>query len=928
LTPIWRFSYKQSCHFFFVFVISGFTLWSENDLKGVNTTRNKGKSFSLIASDKLTDKFQELDASGSVQISVLLGMMEPKGSAVYLVRKKRHFRETSIHVRCHYLSAVKEFTMEQLEEEKIRFVGIARNGNQETATHVVTKIQYGADATFTLTKRFEKDEDEQKASDELNQCADKLIKALNGSAMMVDAAGNLSGSNDVIDCHFATDFNLPDDVNIPTTFEQAMGFTRTFKQFAYDWILAAADDETHQSLGVPVTIWLHPLVSMPGCDRTSPALLYDEMSLTLTSQCVRILGNYEKMADELHSMLQDPLARRLSPFFKKLELVQQHLVELKMKLRKKVVNIRSGETQQKDSFAQLLSEMESELLLGNSNGLKRWLGQKHQELCIVRRFEDQAKDKIRNSKKVHFFPSARTLREQMTKVPVEISFEISFSFLARSESFLESLNQKITEEKRNDSNQHGQHQLWYENKAVFERIEKEIVIFAEIVNTKSNDEKFAFAMTAPDEYDNICSTQLSIIVYNQQEKISGWNAVRNVCQHYPKERIIDLFRLLIEHYETRENLVDIIRLLVEPKIPEKWNPFPLLALIRYYQEDNLIDIVRLMLLIETNIDIHCKDNDGWNAFHTVCRYYRRNDLIYIFRLLIEKRIDVNCQTKFGNNALTLLCRHYRRNNLIDIVRLLIEKNIDVNCQTIDGWNALLLLCRYCKEDNLIDIVRLLIKNNINVNCKTSIGNGALNLLCQHYDKANLIDIVRLLIENCIDVNCKSQDGWNALLTVCRYYKQENLIDIVRLLIENNINVKCKSVYRCNALTLLCQHYHRENLIDIIQLLVIDEKVDVNCKDNDGWNALHYLCDTAPNTSGLADLVQLFIDHNINTNVMTGFWYGKLIANLFSSNYVRATASSLLMKRFNENEVRDVLRILDRNPRFLSKLINRFLISTL
>jgi ankyrin repeat protein len=894
-------------------------LWSENDLNGVNTTRNKSKSFTLIASDKLTDKFQELDARGSVQISVLLGMVEPKGSAVYLMRKNRHFQETGIHVRCHYLSAVKEFTMEQLDEEKIRFLDIARNGNKGTATHVVTKIQYGADATFTLTKRFEKDEDEQKASNKLNKCAVKLMEALRNTIVTVD--GNLSGTNDVA-CHFATDFNLPDDVNAPTTYQQAMEFITKLKQFPlFDWMAKDAAADPAQLLGVPVTVWLHPLALMPGCDEIKLAPLY-EMSPSLASQCIQMMEKYEKVADELHYMLQDPLARSLSPFLKKLELVQQHLTasltELKMKLRESVVDIRSGKTQQKDSFAQLLSEMDSELRVFNCNRLNRWLGQKHKELCVVKRFQEEVIKRIGNQSKVLFFPSAKTLREQMSKIPVEIGFEISFSSLARPESFLESLDRRITEEKRKDLND----ELWCENNSVFKRIQKEIVIFAELVNAKSDDKKFSFAITAPDGYDDICATQFSIKVQNQQERIFGWDAVLKVCQNYPKERIVDVFQLVFEHFEKRK-FIDVISLLVEKKITEEWNPFPLLALCRYYDKENLIDIVRM--LIEKKVDPSCeilsKERFSLrvlslypfrikrrNALLILCKYYNKDNLIDIVRMLIEKNIDVNCKTIEGWNALLLLCRYYKNENLIDIVRFLIEKNIDVNCITDDGLNALHLVCEYHKKENLIDIVRLLIEKNIDVNCKDDDGRNALHFVCQSYQNENLINIVRLLIKKNIDVNCKDDYRWNALHTVCRYYHQENLIDIVRFLIQKNIDVNCQSKYGWNALLLLCQNYHKDNLIDVVQFL-IDKNIDVNCMHDGGWNALHYLCDRAPKR-GLVDLVQLLIQHNIDKNVMTGSGSRKFLTDLFSLHYVRETPRSLLLKRFNEDKVRDVLQILD------------------
>jgi hypothetical protein len=164
-------------------------------------------------------------------------------------------------------------------------------------------------------------------------------------------------------------------------------------------------------------------------------------------------------------------------------------------------------------------------------------------------------------------------------------------------------------------------------------------------------------MTSPDEYDEICATQFSIIIHNQQGRILGWDAVLNICQHYPKERIVDVFQLVVGHFENVK-LIDVIRLLVEEKISEEWNPFPFLALCRYYDKENLIDIVPFLI----------------------------------------KNIDVNCRTSGGWNTLTLLCRNYHQENLIDIIQFLLEKNIDVNSKVNEGWNALHMVCYYAHKN--------------------------------------------------------------------------------------------------------------------------------------------------------------------------------------------------------------------------------------
>jgi ankyrin repeat protein len=535
-----------------------------------------------------------------------------------------------------------------------------------------------------------------------------------------------------------------------------------------------------------------------------------------------------------------------------------------MKLGGIVVDIRSGKVKV-ESFGQLLSHLNDKNFPFNANHLDGWMKQKHKELCMMKRFQDEAQNKINNRDKVNFFPSTEKLQEQMTKFPVEFGFELTFTSLACEEIILEQLNQTLknlfTSEISTTTNSNDD--LWFEKNSDIARIQKEIVTFAELANNYSNDQKLAFAITAHEEYKEICASQFSIIFHNKQKRIFVPEPILNAFQNYPKEKFIDVFSLGCDYFHETK-LIDFIRLIVQDQISEDWNHIPLASLCRFYKKENLIDIVRL--LIDKNIDVNCKNNNGSNALTLLCQFYNKENLIDIVQLIIEKNIDVNWKDNGGWNALLTVCRYYDKENLTAIIRLLIEKNIDVHCKTNGGDNALTLLCQCYNKENLIDIVRLIIEKNIDVNWKDNGGWNALLTVCRYYDRENLIAIVRLLIDKNIDVNCKTNGGNNALTLLCQFNNKENLIEIVRLIIEKNIDVNCKTNGGDNALTFLCRYYDKENLIDIVRLL-IDKNIDVNCKDNDGWNALHFVCRYQPQ-SRLVDLVRLLVQHKIDKKVKT------------------------------------------------------------
>lgn len=684
----------------------------------------------------------DLNVNGSLQISILAGLIDLKGSASYLHKKKSTCRESSVHVRFKYLTAVKSLTMDQLDESKIRYPEIAKNGKIGKATHVVTQIQYGAEATFTFTKRFESDDEEQKANGELKLNVEKFLKQLNEKPVEVKGNYQKEENDNVtsIKCQFEGDFKLPDDVKGPTTFEEALEFSKNFIKVSSNSM--AKDTADEKPLGVSCTVWLYPLALMQDAEG-APAIRY-EISLPIASECIRLIEEYDNLEHKLDLMLNDSVIKQISPLYKKLRLFHQYLMsfraELKMKLGKLVTNIRSGEVEVV-TFRHLLNHITSDKFPFNPNGISdRWLDQKYREFCIIKRYKEETCQKISHQNKVQFFPSGKTLQDAMTSYPVSFGFELTFPWLSRAELFLKIVrNQTLNSDIFNGdccpktTDYAIDEVCWYENNRLVERIQKEIDVFVKLVDDKSsNDKTFAFALTTPDDIENETYTsESSIIVHHKQRKFYGWNALQFICQHYPQENLTDVVLLLLEDTE----------------IDKYWHKFNgLFILCRFYQKENLLDLVRIFL--DRDIDVNCKDDEGWTPLLSLCRYYNRDNLIDIVRLFLN-RIDseeVNRGNNEGWNALHILCRYYVKDNLIKIIKLFLDKKIDINCRNNKGWNALHFVCRFQPKICLSDLVQLLIQNKIDREVVTT-GSGigtASSFLLDRFKIDDIEEVFRIL----------------------------------------------------------------------------------------------------------------------------------------------------------------------------------------
>ena len=64
--------------------------------------------------------------------------------------------------------------------------------------------------------------------------------------------------------------------------------------------------------------------------------------------------------------------------------------------------------------------------------------------------------------------------------------------------------------------------------------------------------------------------------------------------------------------------------------------------------------------------------------------------------------------------------------------------------------------------------------------------------------------------------------------------------MTQLLVEHKVDVNVKDNQGCNPLIFLCSNYKGDKLIDILKLLV-KRGIDVNASSVQGWNALFFLC---------------------------------------------------------------------------------------
>ncbi len=124
--------------------VPGWSLWNQEKLqKGLVETVSDTMESTCIASDTLDKRAKALDLQGGLQISAISGLLGTRGSAKFLNRDAETAGKGNVAFKCRHVIKCVGLSMEHLNPLGIDHPEVFDKG---IATHVVTQIQYGAQA--------------------------------------------------------------------------------------------------------------------------------------------------------------------------------------------------------------------------------------------------------------------------------------------------------------------------------------------------------------------------------------------------------------------------------------------------------------------------------------------------------------------------------------------------------------------------------------------------------------------------------------------------------------------------------------------------------------------------------------------------------------------------------------------------------------
>ncbi|EMP26674.1 Neoverrucotoxin subunit beta [Chelonia mydas] len=223
--------------------------------------------FQIVASDSIESKASALSLSGSLKASLLGGMVEVGGSAAFLndTKKSKYHARVTLHYSV--TNRFEQLTMSHLGTKNISYPAVFDQG---TATHVVTAVQFGAQAFFVFDREVSSSESVQEIEGNMKLMVEKIPKFSGGGEVSAEKKNKEVEKSENFSCKFYGDFALE---NNPVTYQDAMGVYSTLPKR-----LGVAGENA-----VPVRVWPYPLGRLDSraaqlVGEISSGLIYDAQS--------------------------------------------------------------------------------------------------------------------------------------------------------------------------------------------------------------------------------------------------------------------------------------------------------------------------------------------------------------------------------------------------------------------------------------------------------------------------------------------------------------------------------------------------------------------------------------------------------------------------------------------------------------------------
>ncbi|XP_027696772.1 verrucotoxin subunit beta-like isoform X2 [Vombatus ursinus] len=342
--------------------IPGITLWDKKTLeRNVITKKQCMTDFDIITSDSIDEKTKAMNISAELKASVLAGLIEIGGCAKYLCDTKTSQQQARVTLKYSMTTQYSYLTMNHLGYQNISYHDVFDN---ETATHVVIAVLYGAQAFFVFDQKVSTNENVKDIEGTLKSKVKKIPQVSGKVGGKIKMEDSEKKSTKELRCKFYGDFVLQTN---PVTYEDAVEVYASLPKLL-------------RGHGVPVQVWLYPLEK----PNSKAARLVREISISLVWDAQDTLEKLSECDKRCNDMLEAPGLSVFSAIREKIRRFQglnkQHKQLLQKEIAKVLPEIREGRAGDDELTRILIRESQSPF---STSRLSQFLDQKLQEMKVV-----------------------------------------------------------------------------------------------------------------------------------------------------------------------------------------------------------------------------------------------------------------------------------------------------------------------------------------------------------------------------------------------------------------------------------------------------------------------------------------------------------------------------------------------------------------
>ncbi|KAF3704075.1 Neoverrucotoxin subunit beta [Channa argus] len=452
---------------------TGFTLWDKKTINENMSVHSQHSSvFEVTASDSIESKSSLLDIDASLKASFMSGLIQVEGSAKYLNDQKKFKNQSRVTLQYHATT-----TFEQLSVTHQEAKSLLQTVENDSATHVVTGILYGANAFFVFDSEKLDASSVQNIQGSMQAVIKKIPTFDFEGKVQIKLSDEEKALTNKFSCKFYGDFILESN---PATFEDGV---KTYIQLPK--LLGQK-----QEIAVPLKVWLTPLKKLD----VVAVEVKGGISIGLVRKAEKALEDIRQIEMRCNDCLEEKVLENVPQVYKKLKyfqtLCKDFTSTLQQTMAKTFPLIRAGE-EDDASVEKLFDDREKSPF--SYDNLNNVMTDKEREISAIRSCVD-----IMGGTKAKMVPNQSEMMKEIHNSTIDHALCFVFTSVERTDPNLDQLaNYLYGHGSHNGENPTPPTQdQWYNTEETLIRMREKAKAFREFAINLKNNSRITFLVAA------------------------------------------------------------------------------------------------------------------------------------------------------------------------------------------------------------------------------------------------------------------------------------------------------------------------------------------------------------------------------------------------------------------------------------------------